>query len=153
MTWNILRVSIFVFILKFIQHLQRIICPSAIHLLTWLDGVSSYNPGTIYFMVKFDYGVFHIYRSWVVALFLLENRNFLGFWMIFKVWLNQIFSNFNTMLWTIKYRLKTYILWYTAMCESLKRFGWAVQLLSGNQKCDGWTWGSLYTPDSCRAGV
>jgi hypothetical protein len=28
-----------------------------------------------------------------MALFLLENRDFLGFWMIFKVWLNQIFSN------------------------------------------------------------
>jgi hypothetical protein len=55
--------------------------------------------------VKFDYGVFHIYRSWVVTLFLLENRDFLGFWMIFKVWLNQIFSNFHTILWTIKRRL------------------------------------------------
>ena len=50
--------------------------------------------------VKFDYGVFHIYCSWDMALFLLENRVFLGFRMIFKVWLNQIFSNFNTMLWT-----------------------------------------------------
>jgi hypothetical protein len=37
-----------------------------------------------------------------MALFLLENRDFLGFQMIFKVWLNQIFSNFNTMLLTIK---------------------------------------------------
>ena len=27
-----------------------IICPSAIHLLTWIDGVASYNSGTIYFM-------------------------------------------------------------------------------------------------------
>ena len=35
-----------------------------------------------------------------MALFLLENREFL-----FKVLLNQIFSNFNTMLYTIKYRL------------------------------------------------
>jgi hypothetical protein len=43
--------------------------------------------------IKFDYSVFHIYRSWVMALFLLENRDFLGFRMIFKVWLNQIFSN------------------------------------------------------------
>jgi hypothetical protein len=40
-----------------------------------------------------------------MALFLLENRDFLGFRMIFKVWLNQIFSNFNTMLYAIKYRL------------------------------------------------
>jgi hypothetical protein len=55
--------------------------------------------------VKFDYGVFHIYCSWVMAPFLLDNRDFLGFRMIFKVPLNQIFSNFNTMLYTIKYRL------------------------------------------------
>ena len=39
-----------------------------------------------------------------MALFLLENRDFLGFQMIFKVQLNQIYSNFNTMLYTIKYR-------------------------------------------------
>ena len=43
--------------------------------------------------VKFDYSVFHIYRSWVMALILLENRDLLCFRMIFKVWLNQIFSN------------------------------------------------------------
>ena len=48
--------------------------------------------------VKFDYGLFHIYRSWVMALFLLENSDFLGFRMIFKIYLNQIFSNFSTML-------------------------------------------------------
>jgi hypothetical protein len=42
-----------------------------------------------------------------MALFLLENRDFLSFRMIFKVWLNQIFSNFSTMLWTIKYRLSS----------------------------------------------
>jgi hypothetical protein len=35
-----------------------------------------------------------------MALFLLENRDFLGFRMIFKVPLNQIFSSFSTMLWT-----------------------------------------------------
>ena len=40
-----------------------------------------------------------------MALFLLENNDFLGFQMIFKVQLNQIFSNFNTMRCTIKYRL------------------------------------------------
>ena len=39
-----------------------------------------------------------------MALFLLENRDFLDFRMIFKVWLNQILSNYNTMLWTITYR-------------------------------------------------
>jgi hypothetical protein len=31
-----------------------------------------------------------------MAVFLLENRDFLGFRMIFKVRLNQIFANFNT---------------------------------------------------------
>jgi hypothetical protein len=44
-------------------------------------------------------------------LFLLENRYFLGFRMIFKVWLNQIFSNFNTMLWTINIVLKFEKIW------------------------------------------
>jgi hypothetical protein len=51
-----------------------------------------------YIQINFDYEVFHIYRSWVMALFLLVNRDFLGFRMIFKAWLNQIFLNFNTML-------------------------------------------------------
>jgi hypothetical protein len=36
----------------------------------------------------------------------LVNRNLLGFRMTFKVWLNQIFSKFITILWTIKYRFK-----------------------------------------------
>jgi hypothetical protein len=31
-----------------------------------------------------------------MALFLLEDRDFKGFWMKIKVTLNQIFSNFNT---------------------------------------------------------
>jgi hypothetical protein len=48
-------------------------------------------------IANFDYGVFHIYRSGVMAIFLLENRDFLGFRMIFKVVLNQIFSKCNTM--------------------------------------------------------
>jgi hypothetical protein len=73
-------------------------------------------------------GKFHIYRSWVMALFLLENRDFWGFRMIFKVWLNRIFSNFNTMLWTIKYRLN---LNYFSETKSVT---------------DERTWGSLYTP-------
>ena len=63
--------------------------------------------------VKCDYGVFHIYRSWVMALFLLDNRDFLGFRMIFKVPLIQIFSNFNTMLYTIKYRLSLIMVYFT----------------------------------------
>ena len=62
---------------------------------------------------KFDYVVFHIYRSWVMAVFLLKNRDFLSFRMIFKVWLNQIFSNLYTMLWTIKYRSSSITVYFT----------------------------------------
>jgi len=48
-----------------------------------------------------------------MVLFLLENRDFLGFRMLFKVWLKQIFSNFNTMLETIKYRLNSITMYFT----------------------------------------
>jgi hypothetical protein len=71
---------------------------------------------------KFDYGVFHIYRSWAMALFLLENRGFLGFRMIFKVPLYQIFSNFNTMLSTIKYRLNSITVYFTFSVPELCPF-------------------------------
>jgi hypothetical protein len=50
-----------------------------------------------------------------MALFLLENRDFLGFRMIFKVWLNQIFSNFNTMLWTLGHNSGTINVKYTVI--------------------------------------
>jgi hypothetical protein len=40
-----------------------------------------------------------------MALLLLENKDFLGFRMIFKVWLNEIFYNFYTVLRKSKYRL------------------------------------------------
>jgi hypothetical protein len=49
--------------------------------------------------------VFHIYRSWAMALFLLENRDILEFRMIFKVWLNEIFSNFNKMPVNVKHTI------------------------------------------------
>jgi hypothetical protein len=39
------------------------------------------------------------------TIYIKTNRDILGFRMIFKVPLNQIFSNFNKMLYTIKYRL------------------------------------------------
>jgi hypothetical protein len=45
-----------------------------------------------------------------MALFLLENRDFSVFQMTFKVWLNQIFSNFNTLLLSIKYELNLYLM-------------------------------------------
>ena len=48
-----------------------------------------------------------------MALFLLENRDILGFRMIFKVPLNQIFLNFDTMLYTIKYRLGLIMVYFT----------------------------------------
>jgi hypothetical protein len=77
--------------------------------------------------VNFDYGVFHIYRSGVMAIFLLENRDFLGFRMIFKVVLNQIFSNFNTMLWTIKYRLSSITVYFTfTVAELWPFFSWKI---------------------------
>jgi hypothetical protein len=57
-----------------------------------------------------------------MALFLLENRDFLGFRMIFKVWLNQIFWNFNTMLWTIKYRLSSITVYFTFTVPELWPF-------------------------------
>ena len=37
------------------------------------------------YKIQVDYGVFDIYRSWVMAPFLLENMDFLGFRMIIKV--------------------------------------------------------------------
>ena len=44
--------------------------------------------------INFDYGEIDIYRSWIMALFLSEDRDFKGFWMKIKVTLNQIFSKF-----------------------------------------------------------
>jgi hypothetical protein len=44
-----------------------------------------------YIQVKFDYGVFHLYRFWGMTLLLLGNSDLLGFQMIFKSWLNRIF--------------------------------------------------------------
>jgi hypothetical protein len=64
-----------------------------------------------------------------MALFLLENRDFLGFRMIFKVWLNQIFSNFNTMLWTIKYRLNSITVYFTFNVPE-KIFWWVSEFFS-----------------------
>ena len=54
-----------------------------------------------------------------MALFLLENRDFLGFRMIFKVPLNQIFSNFSIMLYTIKYRLCLIMVYFTFTVHKL----------------------------------
>jgi hypothetical protein len=53
------------------------------------------------------------------TLFCVENRDYLGFRMIFKVWLNQIFSNFNTILWNIKYRLNSITVYYASTVPEL----------------------------------
>jgi hypothetical protein len=57
-----------------------------------------------------------------MALFLLENSDFLGFRMISKVPLNQIFSNFNTMLYSIKYRLSLIMVYFTITVHKLWPF-------------------------------
>ena len=57
-----------------------------------------------------------------MALFLLENIDFLGFRMIFKVPLNHIFSNFNTMLYAIKYRLSLIMVYFTFTIHKLWPF-------------------------------
>jgi hypothetical protein len=57
-----------------------------------------------------------------MALFLLENRDFLGFRTIFKVLLNQMFSNFDTMLYTIKYRLSSIMVYFTFTVHKLWSF-------------------------------
>jgi hypothetical protein len=57
-----------------------------------------------------------------MALCLLENRDYLGFQMIFKVWLNQNFSNCNTRLWTNKYRLRAVTVYFTFSVPELWPF-------------------------------
>ena len=49
-------------------------------------------------------------------------RHTFGFRMIIKVPLNQIFSNFNTMLWTIKYRLSSITVYFTFTVHELWPF-------------------------------
>jgi hypothetical protein len=88
--------------------------------------------------VKFDYGVFHLYRSWVVALFLLENRDFLGFQMIFKV----------PVLYGTQQCVKV---WKDLVERYFNYYPETKSVTDGRQ--DGRTWGSLYTSDSRRAGV
>jgi hypothetical protein len=57
-----------------------------------------------------------------MAPFLLENRDYLGFQMIFKVWLNQIFPNCNIRLWTNKYRLRAIAVYFTFSVPELWPF-------------------------------
>jgi hypothetical protein len=64
----------------------------------------------------------YVYRSWVMAVCLLENKDYLGFQMIFKVYLNEIFSNCNTRLWTNKYRLRSITVYFTFTVPELWAF-------------------------------
>jgi hypothetical protein len=57
-----------------------------------------------------------------MALLLLENRDLLGFRMMFKVWLNQIFSNFKTWLRNIKYRLISITVYFIFIVPELWPF-------------------------------
>ena len=57
-----------------------------------------------------------------MALFLLENMDFLDFRVIFKVWLNQTFSNFHTVLWIIKYKLSSITVYFTITVPELWPF-------------------------------
>jgi hypothetical protein len=82
----------------------------------WLNQTFS-NFNTMLWIIKYKLSSITVYFIItvpdVMALFLLENRDFLGFRMIFKVPLYQIFSNFNTMQWTIKYRLSSITVYFT----------------------------------------
>jgi hypothetical protein len=67
-----------------------------------------------------------VYMTYIVLElwpFLAEkNRDFLGFRMIFKVWLNQILSDFNTILRTNKYRLSSITVNFTFTVPELWPF-------------------------------
>ena len=65
-------------------------------------------------MIKNLYQKIIIYISFLLCYptFLLENRDFLGFRMIFKITFNQIFANFHTMLYTIEYRLSLIMVYF-----------------------------------------
>jgi hypothetical protein len=73
--------------------------------------------------IKYRLTLITVYFTFTVyGPFLSENRDFLGFRMIFKVWFDQIFSTFNTMLWTIKYRLSSITVYFTFTVHELWPF-------------------------------
>jgi hypothetical protein len=57
-----------------------------------------------------------------MAICLLKKWDFLGFRMIFKVLLNQILQDFNTMRWNIKYSLSSIALYFTFAVPELWAF-------------------------------
>jgi hypothetical protein len=56
--------------------------------------------------IKFNYGENDIYRSWIMALFLLEDRDFKDFWV--KIWNAGVSvitrSTFSSFLWITFHR-------------------------------------------------
>jgi hypothetical protein len=66
------------------------------------------NTGEVRFQ---SYFTFNVPQLW--PFFFFENKDFLGFRTIFKVWLNQIFSNVSTMLWASKYGLSSIMVYFT----------------------------------------
>jgi hypothetical protein len=73
-----------------------------------------------------------------MTLFLFENRDFLGYRTIFKVPPNQIFSNFNTMLYTIKYRLSLIMVYFTFTVHKLWPFFFFIFLLENRDFLGFW---------------
>jgi hypothetical protein len=84
------------------------------------------NFHTLLCTIKYRLSSITVYFTFTVPelwpFFLLENMDFLGFRMIFKVWLNQILSSFNTMLYTIKYRLCLIMVYFTFTVHKLWPF-------------------------------
>ena len=91
----------------------------------WLNQIFS-NFNTILWTIKYNLSSITVYFTFIVPelwpFFHLENRDFLGFRMMFKVWLYQIFSNFNTMLLTNKYRIDSITVYFTFTVPELWSF-------------------------------
>jgi hypothetical protein len=91
----------------------------------WLNQIFS-NFNTILWTIKYNLSSITVYFTFIVPelwpFFHLENRDFLGFRMMFKVWLYQIFSNFNTMLLTSKYRIDSITVYFTFTVPELWPF-------------------------------
>jgi hypothetical protein len=91
----------------------------------WLNQIFS-NFNTMLWTIKYNLSSITVYFTFIVPelwpFFHLENRDFLGFRMMFKVWLYQIFSNFNTMLLTSKYRIDSITVYFTFTVPELWPF-------------------------------
>ena len=91
----------------------------------WFNQIFS-NFNTMLWTIKYSLSSIMVYFTFIVPelwpFFHLENRDFLGFRMMFKVWLYQIFSNFNTMLLTSKYRIDSITVYFTFTVPELWSF-------------------------------